>query len=70
MKYLIAICLTSIAIAFLTNAAWIQTTEIKAAHKMRVLMFREYARTHKGQPRVEVPTDKGQSGSDLKREKL
>jgi hypothetical protein len=70
MKYLITLCITAIAIAFLVCSSWYAIAEIHAEAKMRVLTFREYARAQqqhgkKIDPKVEIPTAK-----DLQKEKL
>ncbi len=81
MKYLITLCMTAIAIAFLFCSAWYAIALVRGEVWMRVLMFRQYAHAHqrdagpnhqnRGEPQVEIPTDKKKSGPEqLQKEKL
>jgi hypothetical protein len=68
MKYLITICITAIIIAFFFVTDWNYNTHIREEGRMRVAMFRNYARHHQRDagpgdqkprpgPTVETPTE-------------
>lgn len=69
MKHLIVICATAIAIAALTNVAWVINTDIREYSRIQVETFRAYAREKAKQkdaqaqkqalgPQVEIPTER------------